>query len=203
MTGFNEPDKDFLSGAPGNAQVRELLRRRARERGLSARWNGNTLILAYVTLLTTMILAVEDVSIVIVSLVATFGLASIWAFSQYQARRMEQEYLKDELRMYTELLTTHSTDAAKPAGAELTREDNIPLTERELEVLRLVAEGKSNKEIAGALAISDQTVKNHISHVFSKLGVGDRTSAVLVSISRGWIKSNRIDQIRPMLDKED
>jgi LuxR family transcriptional regulator, maltose regulon positive regulatory protein len=53
-----------------------------------------------------------------------------------------------------------------------------PLTERELEVLRLVAGGAPNRAIAGQLVISLDTVKRHVSHLFAKLGVANRTQAV-------------------------
>ena len=54
-----------------------------------------------------------------------------------------------------------------------------PLTEREVEVLRLMTGGYSNREIAGALRVAEGTVKNHVSNILSKLGVRDRTRAVL------------------------
>lgn len=63
-----------------------------------------------------------------------------------------------------------------------------PLTEREQEVLDLLAEGKTNKEIAESLIISDRTVQTHLSNIFSKMGVGSRTEAVLEAIRRGWLK---------------
>jgi DNA-binding NarL/FixJ family response regulator len=61
------------------------------------------------------------------------------------------------------------------------------LTEREQEVLRLMASGINNREIADALLLSEGTVKNHISSIFSKLGVTDRTKAVLHAIVTGLV----------------
>jgi DNA-binding NarL/FixJ family response regulator len=54
-----------------------------------------------------------------------------------------------------------------------------PLTERETEILRLMAGGYSNKEIANSLGVAEGTVKNHVSNILSKMGVRDRTRAVL------------------------
>ena len=65
------------------------------------------------------------------------------------------------------------------------------LTSRELEVLQLVAEGASNRDIAGQLHISQATVKSHLIHIFGKLGVSDRTAAVTVALKRGFL---RLDQ---------
>jgi DNA-binding NarL/FixJ family response regulator len=65
--------------------------------------------------------------------------------------------------------------------------ESSPLTEREAEVLRLMASGINNREIADALLLSEGTVKNHISSIFSKLGVSDRTKAVLQAIAKGLV----------------
>jgi DNA-binding NarL/FixJ family response regulator len=62
-----------------------------------------------------------------------------------------------------------------------------PLTKRELEILRLMAGGYSNREIAGALGTAEGTIKNHASSILSKLGVRDRTRAVLKALERGYI----------------
>ena len=62
-----------------------------------------------------------------------------------------------------------------------------PLTRRELEVLRLMAGGYSNREIAEALGAAEGTVKNHASSILSKLGVRDRTRAVLKALELGYI----------------
>ena len=61
------------------------------------------------------------------------------------------------------------------------------LTQREVDVLELVAKGKRNKEIAAELAISERTLDVHLKHVFTKLGVHDRTAAVYVALRRGII----------------
>lgn len=61
------------------------------------------------------------------------------------------------------------------------------LTERELDVLRAVARGLSNKEIGEALGIATNTVQVHLRNIFAKLGVGDRTEAVAYAIRQGWI----------------
>lgn len=62
-----------------------------------------------------------------------------------------------------------------------------PLTDRETEILRLMAGGYSNKEIAGALSVAEGTVKNHVSNILSKMGVRDRTRAVLKALEAGLI----------------
>lgn len=63
-----------------------------------------------------------------------------------------------------------------------------PLSPRELQVLELIAAGRTNKEIAAQLDISNQTVKNHVSSILRKLAVNDRTQAVVYAMRRGWIK---------------
>jgi DNA-binding NarL/FixJ family response regulator len=62
------------------------------------------------------------------------------------------------------------------------------LTPRELEVLKLIAEGLCNKEIAKELSISEKTVKNHINNIFSKLHIYDRSQAMLYAIRKGLVK---------------
>jgi two-component system, NarL family, response regulator DegU len=65
--------------------------------------------------------------------------------------------------------------------------DTYGLSDREIEVLQLLADGSSNKEIAAKLFISTQTVKTHIAHIFEKLGVSDRTEAVASALRRGLV----------------
>jgi len=74
--------------------------------------------------------------------------------------------------------------------AELSRQVQVPeaLSDREVEVLRLMADGAANKEIAAGLSISESTVKTHIQTIFQKLGVSDRTGAVTQAIRKGIIR---------------
>jgi DNA-binding NarL/FixJ family response regulator len=68
------------------------------------------------------------------------------------------------------------------------RSPQVALSAREIEVLRLVAEGASNGDVAARLHISDATVKSHLVHVFSKLGVSSRTAAVSEARSLGMLR---------------
>ncbi len=63
-----------------------------------------------------------------------------------------------------------------------------PLSPREMEILQHIAQGQSNKEVAYALGISRQTVKNHMTSILRKLAVNDRTQAALYAVKRGWIR---------------
>jgi DNA-binding NarL/FixJ family response regulator len=71
----------------------------------------------------------------------------------------------------------------RPAGDALAE----PLSDRELEVLNLIAEGQSNKLIAHSLGISEHTVKTHVASILAKLGAGSRTEAVSQAIRRGLV----------------
>ena len=80
----------------------------------------------------------------------------------------------------------------KEVGAKLAERMSGPeLTEREREVLQLMATGRSNQEIGAALCITEGTVKFHVSSILAKLGVGNRTEAVTLAAQQGLV------QLRP------
>ena len=62
------------------------------------------------------------------------------------------------------------------------------LTAREVEILRLLASGKGNKQVAYGLGISEKTVRNHISHIYEKLEIYDRSQAVLYAVRKGLVE---------------
>ncbi len=98
-----------------------------------------------------------------------------------------------ELRRAIKAAAAGQVQLSPQASARLLREmrtpDRVtePLTERETEVLQLLAKGQSNKEIAQTLTIADQTVKTHVSHILDKLGVPSRTQAALYAIRTGLV----------------
>ena len=77
----------------------------------------------------------------------------------------------------------------QPAEAE---ESQSPLTEREGDILQLVAQGLSNLDIAEKLIISERTVRTHISHILEKLHLENRTQAALYALKQGWTTLDRI-----------
>ena len=78
-----------------------------------------------------------------------------------------------------------AADPTEPAAAN--RDDGVRLTRRELELLRLVAEGRSNAQVAAMLWVTEQTVKFHLSNVYRKLGVSNRTEASRWAQMRGLL----------------
>jgi len=86
--------------------------------------------------------------------------------------------------------------AARLMQAVSAPESPEELTERETEVLRLMAQGQANKEIARSLNISEKTVKVHVSNILSKLGVQSRTQATLYAIRYGLVSASSSDTAR-------
>ena len=74
--------------------------------------------------------------------------------------------------------------SGRPAAAS---EQVEPLSERELDVLRLAGQGLTNKAIGLNLGISDRTVQGHLANIYGKLGVASRTEAVTKALKLGWI----------------
>jgi DNA-binding NarL/FixJ family response regulator len=101
-----------------------------------------------------------------------------------------------ELRRAIKAAAAGQVQLSPQVAARLLREvrtpdkGHEPLTDRETDVLKLLAQGKSNKEISQALNIGEQTVKTHVSHILDKLGVPSRTQAALYAIRNGLVTLN-------------
>lgn len=124
--------------------------------------------------------------------------------SAYCSKEIETEKLLDTIRFvaqggyaiqgkhYTErTLQEWLNQRTEALGGSYLAESGdhfVPLSPREMEILRCVTRGMSNKEIATELGISHQTVKNHMTSVLDKLGVEDRTQAAVYALKRGWVR---------------
>lgn len=105
----------------------------------------------------------------------------------------------DELRRAIKAAAAGQVQLSPKAAARLMREVRVPdspeaLTERETEVLRLLAHGRSNKEIAYNLGLSEKTVKTHVSNILSKLNLPSRTQAALHALRVGLVSIDMPDQ---------
>lgn len=98
---------------------------------------------------------------------------------------------ESELAEYLGLQDKPVTKASDPYGGPLQ-----PLSLREMEVLACVTQGMSNKGIAKALGISQQTVKNHVTSILRKLGLEDRTQAAIFAVQQGWVRLDRTNHNR-------
>jgi DNA-binding NarL/FixJ family response regulator len=101
----------------------------------------------------------------------------------------------DDLRHAIRAAAAGQVQLSPKAAARLMREVNAPdshevLTERETEVLRLMAAGQANKQIARALHIGEKTVKTHVSNILGKLGMQSRTQAALYAVRIGLVSAS-------------
>jgi NarL family two-component system response regulator LiaR len=105
----------------------------------------------------------------------------------------------DELARAIKAAAEGRVHLAPEAAARLMREVRAPenpeaLTDRETEVLKLVARGKANKQIAGSLYVSEKTVKAHVSAILMKLGVQSRTQAALYAVRTGLVSLEELGE---------
>ena len=105
----------------------------------------------------------------------------------------------DELRRAIKSAAAGQVYLSPEAAARLVREVKIPgnpeaLTERETDVLRLVARGQANKQVARELGIREQTVKTHVSNILGKLQLQSRTQAALYAVERGLVSASDLSR---------
>ena len=118
---------------------------------------------------------------------------------------MEEDLYRQEIVDYGEMVKqVEAAQVQRDAIPASSGQAFSPLSKRELEVLVLVGSGRRNRSIAHELHISEMTVKNHISHIFEKMGVEDRIGAVILAIQNGWLKYEDLKKIdiKNSLDEE-
>jgi len=155
--------------------IERLAMQRARDKANMAKWDLNIAIFLFAVLIIVMILLFQGIGIKIIAPVAIFGLAMVWLVGW---RREKQLYK----RFYAEELASLQGKPAEEAATIVTR-----LTPREIETLNYMAQGYLNKEIAVKLGISEQTIKNHVSEILTKLNANDRTEAAVIAIKHSLI----------------
>jgi len=101
-------------------------------------------------------------------------------FDSIRAAARGETLLKPDV-MARLLAQTQSSGGTKP------QPEKVDLTEREMEVLQAAAQGKTSKEIAFALGISERTIKAHLGSIYQKLGVDSRAAAIAAAAGRGWL----------------
>jgi NarL family two-component system response regulator YdfI len=94
---------------------------------------------------------------------------------------------RGETLLKPDVMTRLLAQTQPPSGAK-SQPENIDLTEREMEVLQAAAQGKTSKEIAFALGISERTIKAHLGSIYQKLGVDSRAAAIAAAAGRGWLE---------------
>ncbi len=121
----------------------------------------------------------------------------------YVRKDADPQLLLDAIRAAARGRTLLDATVANTLLHELTREQareragervRAALTEREQEVLRQLARGRTNHEIAEALVVSDETVKTHVGNILSKLQLAHRTQAVIYALKRGLISLDEIEE---------
>lgn len=141
-------------------------------------------------------LAVEHPDVVVLLLTVVEDPAAIRAALQagasgYILKDSAPDQIVSAVRRAARGELTVSNRIASVIAQQLARLDEDRLSDREIAVLQEVAEGATNAQAATRLHISESTVRTYLRRVFTKLGVQDRTSAVMVALSRGFIRPPR------------
>jgi len=166
-----------------HGETEQVATERATDKARTARWDLWVAILAYAVLTAVVLLKLEGFSTEIVALVAIFGLAMVWFMGWRRGKQLYKRFYDEELHQLQGFSRGGEAKASIPS----------PLTPRQTEIIDHIARGYMNKQIASKLGISEQTVKNHMSTILSKLGVSDRTQAVVLAIHNGWISARDIE----------
>ncbi len=192
---INDRDEEQFNIKAEAAQI-------AKEQVSSGMWNLQSVIFLYAVSIATIIMAFKGVRLEIIVVSAIVGLSAVWIWGRFRYKRLYKHLYRSEIRHLQELTNEEGFNGLELVNNPVDENTAFlypvtsPLTPRQREILSLIAEGSSNKQIAFQLHISERTIKNQIQLIFKKLDVGNRTQAVLVSIRNGWILP-QIDEYDP------
>lgn len=180
--------EELSNAGPYRELILRLIRRSAKDRAASQRWSITSVVLLGAIFVIIILLNFQQVDRWLVAAVALLGLVVLWVFTALRSRRLEKEFYRQELRECEKILPFESQNSS---SAELPEKlPETPLTARELDILAQIAEGKTNKAIAHAYKVNESSIKNQVSRILRKLDVDNRTEAVLLALSRGWLKKD-------------
>jgi DNA-binding CsgD family transcriptional regulator len=169
----------------------------------SLKSNICSVIVISLMLMNTVIVAWNVESNLVVAIVGLSGLVVIWIIGKFQQKNSALILRTEEVHAYCALISARFAKGEQPIeDSHRVPQMDLPLSKRELEILGQAAQGNSNKQIALHLQISDQTVKNHLKNIYSKLEVDDRLAAVMLAMRNGWIdtrKGNEIGAVNTLL----
>lgn len=155
--------------------VETVARQVALSKANVAKWGVNSVVLLFALLIAIIIMVNQNVLMSIVAVVAVGGLGYVWFSGWKRGRQLYTSFLNEEIVNLQQ----------KP---EKIADISLPqLTSRELQVLKCIAQGYANKQIAAELGISENTVKHFSSRVMTKLNASGRTDAVVIAIKSGLI----------------
>ncbi len=147
----------------------------ARSKTNVAKWGLHIVVFLFALLIAIILLASRGIGTDIVAPLAVAGLAAVWLMGELRGRQLYK-------RFYAEELSRHHQEPGEEATALVAK-----LSPREMEALNYMAQGYANKEIASELGISENTVKNFVSAIFTKLNAKGRTEAVVIAIKQGLV----------------
>jgi DNA-binding NarL/FixJ family response regulator len=145
-------------------------------------------IVASLLLVETIIVTLLTQNNIVVAIVAISGLIIIWMVSKNkQEKQKESNRLQEAFDIQKFSSNQNHKTSTLYNGYDIRDRISLMLSDRELQILNGIANGNSNKKVAEELKISQQTVKNHLKRIYSKLEVGDRISAITTAVNHGWI----------------
>ncbi len=180
-----EPDMTVIGQAGDGSEAIEVFRQQRPDVTLmDLRMPGT----GGVAAITTICAAFDDANIIV--LTTYDGDENIFRGLQAGAKGyLLKDAEPDELLQAIRAVASGKSYIPPTVAAQLEKRMKSPeLSDRELEVLRLIAKGKNNQEIGGTLFITEGTVKFHVNNILGKLGVHDRTQAALLALKRGMVK---------------